>query len=82
MCLGIPGQIVEIIDAEKHSGRVKVQGITRTIHIGLLAPEEVQTGTWVLINAGMAVSLLEADEATQILQFIEELDRQFGEVQP
>lgn len=82
MCLGIPGQIVEIIDAEKHIGRVKVQGITRTIHTGLLAPEEVQTGTWVLINAGMAVSLLEADEASQILQFIEELDRQFGEVQP
>ncbi len=82
MCLGIPGQIVEIIDAEKHIGRVEVQGIARTIHTGLLAPEEAQTGKWVLINAGMALSPLEADEASQILQFIEELDRQFEEVQP
>jgi hydrogenase expression/formation protein HypC len=82
MCLGIPGQIVEIIDAEKHIGRVEVQGTTRIIHTGLLAPEEAQTGNWVLINAGMAVSSLEADEASQLLQFIEELDRQFEEAQP
>ncbi len=82
MCLGIPGQIVEIIDAEKHIGRVEIQGTTRIIHTGLLAPEEVQIGKWVLLNAGMAVSLLEADEASQILQFIKELDRQFEEAQP
>ncbi len=80
MCLGIPGQMVEIVDAEKHIGRVKVQGTMRTIHIGLLTLEEVQIGQWVLINAGMAVSTLEADEASRILQFIEELDRQFEEV--
>ncbi|MDQ2905462.1 MAG: HypC/HybG/HupF family hydrogenase formation chaperone [Chloroflexota bacterium] len=48
MCLGIPGQIVEIVDAEKQFGRVEVPGNTRTIHLGLLAPEEVQIGTWVL----------------------------------
>jgi hydrogenase expression/formation protein HypC len=81
MCLGIPGQIIEIIDAEKHVGRVEVQGVKRVIHTGLLVPEEVQVGKWVLINAGMAVSPLEADEASQILQFIEELDRQFEEAQ-
>jgi hydrogenase expression/formation protein HypC len=84
MCLGIPGQIVEIVDAGKHIGRVEVSGSRRTIHLGLLRPEEAQVGTWVLINAGLAVSTLEADEASQILQFIEELDRQFEfeEVQP
>ena len=81
MCFGIPGQIVEIVDAEKHIGRVEVQGVRRIIHTGLLAPEEAQTGKWVLINAGMAVQSLEADEASQLLQFIEELDRQFEEAQ-
>lgn len=82
MCLGIPGQIVEIVDAEKHIGRVEVRGVTRTIHTGLLSAEEAQTGRWVLINAGMAVQALEADEAVQLLQFIEELNRQFEEAQP
>ena len=82
MCMGIPGQLVEIVDAEKHIGRVEVQGVTRTVHTGLLAAEEAQVGTWVLINAGMAVQALEADEASRLLQFIEELDRQFEEAQP
>jgi len=82
MCLGIPGQIVEIVDAEKQFGRVEVLGSTRTVHFAMLAPEEVQIGTWVLINAGIAISPLEANEASQLLQFIEELDRQFEEEQP
>lgn len=82
MCLGIPGQLVEIIDAEKHIGQVEVSGNRRSIHIGILRPEEAQVGTWVMINAGLAVCTLEADEAAQILRFIEELDQQFEEVQP
>ena len=82
MCLGIPGQIVEIVDAEKHIGRVKVQGVTRTIHTGLLKAEEARTGQWVLVNAGMAVQALVAEEASQLLQFIEELDKQFEEAYP
>lgn len=81
MCFGIPGQLVEIIDAEKHIGRVEVQGSTRTVQIGILAPDEVQIGKWVLINAGLAISFLEADEAFDLLQFIKELDRQSEEVQ-
>ena len=81
MCLGIPGQIVDIVDAEKHIGRVEVSGITRTIHFGMLEPEEAQIGTWVLINAGLAIRRLPADEASQVLRFIEELERQFKEVQ-
>ncbi len=81
MCFGIPGQIVEIVDAEKHIGRVEVLGSTRTVQIGILAPDEVQIGKWVLVNAGLAVSFLEADEAFQLLQFLKELDQQFEEVQ-
>jgi hydrogenase expression/formation protein HypC len=81
MCLGIPGQIVEIADAEKQFGRVEVLGTVRPVYFGILAPEEVQVGTWVLINAGLAFRSLEADEASQLLQFVQELDRQLEEEQ-
>jgi hydrogenase expression/formation protein HypC len=63
MCLGIPGQIVEIVDTEKQLGRVEVLGTTRTISLCLLEPEAVQIGTWVLIYAGMATSQLDVDQA-------------------
>jgi hydrogenase expression/formation protein HypC len=79
MCLAIPGQIVEIVDAEKQLGQVEVLGITRAAYLGLLAPEAVRVGTWVLINAGMAISSLEADGASQLLELIEELDRHIEE---
>jgi hydrogenase expression/formation protein HypC len=79
MCLGIPGQIVEIADAEKQCGRVEIAGTTRAVYLGMLEAEQVQIGTWVLINAGMAISLLEADEALQLLQFVQALDRQCEE---
>jgi hydrogenase expression/formation protein HypC len=79
MCLGIPGQIVEIADAEKQFGRVEIAGTTRPVYLGMLAPEAVQIGTWVLINAGMAISPLEADEAAQVMQFVQALDRQCEE---
>ncbi len=81
MCFGVPGLIVELVDAEKQVGRVEVSGVMRTINFGLLEAEEVQIGTWVLINAGLAIRSLAEDEASQILQCIEELDRQFEEAQ-
>jgi hydrogenase expression/formation protein HypC len=81
MCLGIPGQIVEIADAEKQFGRVEVSGVTRPLYFGMLEPEAVQIGTWVLTNAGMAISTLEASEASQLLHFLEDLERQLEEVQ-
>ena len=82
MCFGIPGQIVEIADADKQFGRVEVSGTTRSVYLGMLAPEAVQIGAWVLTNAGMALSPLQADEASQLLQFIQALDQQGEEEHP
>jgi hydrogenase expression/formation protein HypC len=81
MCLGIPGQIIELAGADKQFGRVEVSGTTRNVYLGMLAPEAVQPGTWVLINAGMAISPLEAEEASQLLQFVQALNRHIQEEQ-
>ena len=81
MCLGIPGQIVEIVDAEKRLGRVEVLGTTRTISMSLLAPDEVQVGAWVLTNAGMALRHIEEEQASRLLQLLKELDQAFEEEQ-
>ncbi len=81
MCLGIPGQIVEIVDETFQIAKVDVSGVKRGVNIALLAEEGVAPGDWVLINAGLAIRRLEADEASQILHIIEELERQFEEVQ-
>ena len=39
MCLGIPGQLVELLDEHEHLARVDVSGVGRIINIGLLEDE-------------------------------------------
>ena len=62
MCLGIPGQIVELLDHE-HLARVDVSGVSRTINIGLLEDDGIGVGDWVLIHVGFAMSKIDEEEA-------------------
>jgi hydrogenase expression/formation protein HypC len=67
MCLGIPGQIVEIIDGDDQLARVEVTGVRRLINISLLVDEGITVGDWVLIHVGFAMSKIDADEAASAL---------------
>ena len=63
MCLGIPGQITELMDEHEHLARVDVSGVGRVINIGLLEDERLQPGDWVLIHVGFAMSKIDEEEA-------------------
>jgi hydrogenase expression/formation protein HypC len=63
MCLGIPGQIVELLQAHEHLAKVDVSGVGRTINIGLLEDEQLVPGNWVLIHVGFAMSKIDEEEA-------------------
>ncbi len=63
MCLGIPGQIVELLAEHEHLAKVDVSGVGRTINIGLLEDERLVPGDWVLIHVGFAMSKIDEEEA-------------------
>ena len=67
MCLGIPGQIVELLDGHEHLARVDVTGVRRTINVGLLEDEHLAIGDWVLIHVGFAMSKIDEEEAAMAL---------------
>ena len=77
MCLGIPGQIVEIIDAEKKLGKADVSGVKRVINLACIVDEDnpIQStiGQWVLIHVGFAMSKIDEQEASRTLQLLNEL---------
>jgi hydrogenase expression/formation protein HypC len=75
MCLGIPGQIVEIVDETHHIAKAEVSGVRRNVNIGLLAEgeEAVGIGDWVLIHVGFAMSKIDQEEARQTREFLEML---------
>jgi hydrogenase expression/formation protein HypC len=67
MCLGIPGQIVELCDDNDQLARVDVSGVRRMINIGLLEDEVLVPGDWVLIHVGFAMSKIDEEEAAVAL---------------
>jgi hydrogenase expression/formation protein HypC len=77
MCLGIPGQIVEMHPEHEHLARVDVSGVGRMINIGLLEDEHLQPGDWVLIHVGFAMSKIDQDEAALALASLQMMGEMF-----
>jgi hydrogenase expression/formation protein HypC len=67
MCLGIPGLVVEIVDAEAHLARVDVSGVQRIVSVQLLAQEGVAVDDWVLVHVGFALAKIDESEAALTL---------------
>jgi hydrogenase expression/formation protein HypC len=71
MCLGIPGEVIEILADRPDLAKVDVSGVKRAINIGLLENEVVEPGDWVLIHVGFALSKIDESEAKAALEFLE-----------
>lgn len=72
MCLGIPGQVVEIVDPAEHKAVAEVEGVRREINVGLVMGDEggLSVGDWVLIHVGFAMSVIDEEEAASTLDFM------------
>lgn len=81
MCLGIPGQIVEISDPLRKLAVVAVSGVKRSINITCIVSEEhpIESclGDWVLVHVGFAMVRIDEAEAARTLALLTEM----GEVQ-
>ena len=77
MCLGIPGQIIEFVDVTHHIAKVDVNGVRRNVNVGLVLPDGLQQGDWVLIHVGFALSKIDQREAEETFRFLEGLDQTY-----
>lgn len=77
MCLGIPGEIVEILPDRPDLAKVDVSGVRRNINIGLLGDERPVPGDWVLIHVGFALSKIDEQEAQAELEFLEDIGKAY-----
>jgi hydrogenase expression/formation protein HypC len=68
MCLGIPGQIIDIVDDANSIAKVEVSGVRRNVSIALVRPEGVGPGDWVLIHVGFAMSKIDELEAYETMK--------------
>jgi hydrogenase expression/formation protein HypC len=70
MCLGIPGEVVELLPDRADLVKVDVAGVRRAVNIGLLGEGEVRTGDWVLVHVGFAMSKIDEEEAAATLALL------------
>ena len=85
MCLGIPGQIVEVADREGGLATVDVSGVRRSVSVALVdepaAP--IEEGDWVLIHVGFALARIDEEQARETLELLHrgaELQRELDEI--
>lgn len=80
MCLGIPGQIIEVREGGQF-GVASILGVKREVNLSCVytpeQPESDVIGSWALIHVGFAMSLIDEDEAQRTLEILKEI----GELQ-
>lgn len=82
MCLAIPGQVVEVLDEANQLAQVDVAGVRRTVNVALLGDGDgdvVETGDWVLIHVGFALSRIDEGEAHATLRLLREAGIEFDQ---
>ena len=82
MCLGIPGEVVELMVDHPDLAMVRVEGVERPINVGLLRdgpddPLDLVPGEWILIHLGFALSRIGEQEAKQSLAWVTGADDAF-----
>jgi len=78
MCLAIPGKLISIdesTDVLFKAGKVSFDGVIREVN--LAAVPEVKVGQYVLVHVGMALNVIDEEEALKTLEYFKEL----GELQ-
>lgn len=77
MCLGIPGQITEITDAEQKLAIVNVGGVKRQVNVACIVDEdhpiESCVSDWVLVHVGFAMNRIDEEEAAETLSLLQQI---------
>ena len=84
MCLGIPGQIVDIISSDMQLAMVDVAGVRQAVHIGPIVDDEhpitACLGDWVLVHLGFARMRVSEQEAKASIALLQELSQLQAEI--
>jgi hydrogenase expression/formation protein HypC len=69
MCLGIPGEVIDVAADGSGLATVDMVGVRRTVNVGLL--DDVTPRDWVLVHVGFALTKLDEAEARDTLALLE-----------
>ncbi|RME85881.1 MAG: HypC/HybG/HupF family hydrogenase formation chaperone [Caldilineae bacterium] len=73
MCLGIPGQVIQIDENPlgMTMGKVDFAGVVKEVCLAYVP--EVKVGDYVIVHVGFAISKVDEQEAQETLRFLREI---------
>ena len=74
MCLAIPGQIKEIttqLDEVFRVGKISFGGIMKEVNLSMVP--EANVGDYVMVHVGVAISVVDEEEAKKTYDLLKEL---------
>jgi hydrogenase expression/formation protein HypC len=72
MCLGVPGKIIDIYEADGLSmGKIDFGGVTREVCLAYVP--EAKIGDYAIIHVGFALNLLSEQEAQETLEMLTQM---------
>ena len=75
MCLGIPGQIIEIHDEQGVAmGTVDFGGVRRSVCLAYVA-HEIAPGDYAIVHVGFAISKVSEEDAKRTYALLEEMSQ-------
>jgi len=74
MCLGVPGEVLSIEEDAQglRQARVRFGSVVREVTLNLVP--EAQVGEYVIVHAGFAISVIDAEEAQSVFQLLQEME--------
>lgn len=78
MCLAVPGKLIQIQEAGEllRAGKVDFGGVVREVNLSLV-PEAV-VGDYVVVHVGVALSVVDEEEAHQVFDYLREMNELDG----
>ena len=81
MCLGVPGKVMELYQANgMKMGRVDFGGVVREACLEYLP--DIQVGDYTIVHVGFGISRLDEKEAGETLELLRQMDMLSGELPP
>ena len=74
MCLAIPGKITAIdteLDETFRMAKVSFGGIVKDVNLAMVP--EAKTGDYVLVHVGVAISVVDEEEAKKTFQYLQQI---------
>ncbi|MBC8345880.1 MAG: HypC/HybG/HupF family hydrogenase formation chaperone [Candidatus Marinimicrobia bacterium] len=74
MCLGIPGELTEMIldDGLIKTGKMNFGGIVKEVNLSYTP--EAKVGDYLIVHVGFAISIIDEKEAMKVFDYLKEID--------